>query len=56
MSRDQLSERHEVALALFKYGLASDPDELAAAMRIPPHEARRVCADLASAGLIAGDA
>jgi hypothetical protein len=56
MSRDQLSETHEVAFALFKYGLASDYRELATAMRISPVDARQVCEDLECVGLLAREA
>jgi hypothetical protein len=45
----------EVVLALFRYGLATDPREVAIAMRISDDEARRVCDDLVAAGLLAAE-
>lgn len=44
---------HEVVLALFKYGLASEPQDVAIVMGISDDEARRVCDDLVAAGLLA---
>ena len=41
---------HEVVLALFKYGLASEPQDVALVMGISDDEARRVCDDLVAAG------
>lgn len=44
---------HEVVLALFKYGLATEPHEVAIAMEISDEEAERICDDLVDAGLLA---
>lgn len=46
---------HEVVLALFKYGLATEPREVAIAMEISDEEAERMCEDLVEAGLLAAD-
>ena len=44
---------HEIVLALFKYGLATEPHEVAIAMEISDEEAERMCDDLVEAGLLA---
>lgn len=46
---------HEVVLALFKYGLASEAQDVAIVMGISDDEARRVCDDLVAAGLLAAE-
>ena len=44
---------HEIVLALFKYGLATEPHEVAIALDISDEEAGRLCEDLVAAGLLA---
>jgi len=47
-----ISVRHEVALALFKYGVVRNPSELAVALRIPESTATELCRDLVAAALL----
>ncbi len=50
-----LTDTHELALALFKYGLAEGPDDLAIAMNISRQRATALCEELVAWGLLSPD-
>jgi hypothetical protein len=52
MNEDNLTDRECVVLALFRYGLATTPDEVAQQLHAPPHEIVRICHALALAGFL----
>lgn len=49
------SQLHEIVVALFRYGLASEPHDIAIVMKIPDDQAHRVCDELVAAGLLAAE-
>jgi hypothetical protein len=52
MTEDELTDRECVVLALFRYGLATTPDEAAQQLQAPPLEILRICKALALAGFL----
>lgn len=52
MPEDQLSDRESLVLALFRYGLAVDADDVAQQLRTNPVEAARICQRLELVGVI----
>lgn len=52
MPENRLSDREALVLASFRYGLASNPEEVARHLQADPFEIVQICRRLARAGLI----
>jgi len=52
MEKDDLTDRQALILALFRYGLASTPEDVAQELKIGVREAVTICRRLARDGLI----
>lgn len=52
MPEDQLSDRESLVLALFRYGLVVDANDVAQQLRTDPVEAAQICQRLERVGVL----